>query len=137
MGADPARLAQPGKLFDSIFAGSRTLGSSRDGCLFIDGLCCQPGVSTCAHKLIPSSSDLSALRKAVLFDTSTGFLNDRAAKLLLYLQDPSIRLISGGVFLQKMLLSIVEPPFFWDALNMGFQSGNLNKQASQSLAWLL
>ena len=74
---------------------------------------------------------------AVRFDTSNSFLNDRAAKLLTYLQEPTLRLISGGIFLQRIILSIVEPPFFWDAFVQGFQSGALNPNAIRSFAWLI
>jgi hypothetical protein len=137
MESDPARAAKLRKLFDSVLAGSRSLNSSRDGCLFIDALCCQEDASTCVHRLISSADGLSALRKSVLFDTSTDFLNGKAAILLRYLQDPVLPQISGGVFLQRIILSIVEPPFFWDALNFDFQGGNLKEPAIQSLAWLV
>ncbi|CZR61308.1 related to stage V sporulation protein K [Phialocephala subalpina] len=71
--------------------------------------------AACVSKILSSKSGLSALQTSVRFDTSISFLNNHATKLLLYLQEESLRTIDSGSVLSKILLRLVEPPYFWDA----------------------
>lgn len=57
--------------------------------------------------------------------------------MLQYLQDQSLRTIGSGYVLAKVLLPIVEPPYFWDAFTKAFREGLLDIPASDSYSWLL
>jgi hypothetical protein len=135
--SDDARVAKLSAFFNKVVYGQRMLSIARDGKLFIEAMCVQADPATCAHKLLSSPSGLSALQASVRFDTSVTFLNENAVPLLRYLQTPSLKAIGSGSVLAQLLLSMVEPPFFWDALTKSFTGGLLNPNASQAFAWLL
>ncbi|EKD17579.1 NFX1-type zinc finger-containing protein 1 [Drepanopeziza brunnea f. sp. 'multigermtubi' MB_m1] len=134
--SDP-RIIRLSKFFNDVLYGRRALNSSRDGKLFLEALCVQADPAVCAHKLLSSPSGVKSLQASMRFDTSPAFLNDHALPLLLYLQDPSLKAIDSGSVLSKLLLSIVEPPFFWDAYTKAFIGCLLVPAAITSYAWLL
>lgn len=134
---DDPRVTKLSGFFNKILYGQRTLSTARDGKLFIEAICVQTDPATCAHRLLTSPSGLSALQASVRFDTSVTFLNKDAAPLIRYLQAPSLKAIGSGSVLATLLLSMVEPPFFWEALTKSFTSGLLDPNASQTFAWLL
>lgn len=115
----------------------RALSTSRDGKLFLEALCAQVDAPTCAHKLLSTSSGLSALQTSVRFDQSVSFLNNEATTLLRYFQTPSLKSIGSGSVLSQLLLPLVDPPFFWEAFTKSFIGGFLTPEASQAFAWLL
>ncbi|KAK5000572.1 hypothetical protein LTR66_000591 [Elasticomyces elasticus] len=135
--SDDPRVTKLSAFFNKVLYGQRTLSTARDGKLFIEAMCVQADPATCAHKLLSSPSGLSALQASVRFDTSVTFLNEDAVSLLRYLQTPSLKAIGSGSVLAQLLLSMVEPPFFWKALTKSFTGGLLNSNASQAFAWLL
>ena len=135
--SDDPRVTRLSAFFYKVLYGQRTLSTARDGKLFIEAICVQADPATCAHKLLSSPSGLSALQASVRFDTSVTFLNEDAAPLLRYLQTPSLKAIGSGSVLAQLLLSMVEPPFFWEALTKSFTGGLLDPNASQAFAWLL
>lgn len=134
---DAARVTRLTGFFHNVVNGQRKLLSARDGKLFIEAICVQVDQATCIHKLISAPNGLSALQQSVRFDISVAFLNEDAVQLLRYLKSPSLKAISNGFVLKQLLLSMVEPPFFWDALMKSFTGGLLNSAASQAFAWLL
>ena len=135
--SDDSRVTKLSAFFNKVLYGQRTLSTARDGKLFIEAMCVQADPASCAHKLLSSPSGLSALQASVRFDTSVTFLNEDAVPLLRYLQTPSLKAIGSGSVLAQLLLSMVEPPFFWEALTKSFTGGLLNPNASQAFAWLL
>lgn len=135
--SDDARVTKLTGFFLSVVHGQRKLRTARDGKLFIEAMCIQADPATCSHKILSSPNGLSALQESVRFDTSVTFLNKDAVPLLRYLQSPPLKAIGSGSVLTQLLLSMVEPPFFWEALTRSFTGGLLNPGASQGFAWLL
>ncbi len=135
--SDDPRITRLSAFFNQVLHGQRTLTTARDGKLFIEAMCVQADPATCAHKILSSPSGLSCLQASVRFDTSVTFLNEDAVSLLRYLQTSSLKGIGSGSVLAQLLLSMVEPPFFWEALTKSFTGGLLNPNASQAFAWLL
>ncbi|KAF3484283.1 NFX1-type zinc finger-containing protein 1 [Arthroderma uncinatum] len=134
---DNDRTARLSAFLNKVVHGQRMLSTARDGKLFIEALCAQADPAACAHKLLSSHSGLPALQESVRFDTSPSFLNENAVTLLQYLQSPSLKMIDSGSVLNQLLLSMVEPPFFWDACIKSFVGGLLNPGACHAFAWLL
>lgn len=134
---DDARTARLSTFLNKVIHNQRTLSTARDGKLFIEALCAQTDPATCAHKLLSSQGGLPALQASVRFDTSPSFLNGNAVTLLQYLQSSSLKTIDSGSVLNQLLLSMVEPPFFWDAYIRSFIDGLLDPGACQAFAWLL
>ena len=135
--ADDPRIAKLSSFFNKVIYGERTLSTARDGKLFIEAICVQADPATCAHKLTTKPYGLPSLQASVRFDTSISFINESTATLLQYLQSPSLKAINSGSVLAQLLLSIVEPPFFWEALTKSFIGGLLDSNASRGFAWLL
>ena len=135
--SDNPRVTRLSAFFNKVLQYERKLFTPRDGKLFIEAVCIQADPATCAHKLRSSPFGLSALQASVRFDTSVKFLNEDALPLLRYLQSPSLKDIASGAVLAELLLSMVEPPFFWEAFIKSFTSGLLSLDASQAFAWLL
>lgn len=135
--ADDQRIAKLSRFFNQVCHGERALSTSRDGRLFLEALCAQSEPPKCAHKLISSPSGISSLQAAVRFDQSASFMNGEATELLRYFQDPTLKPIGSGSILTRLLLPLVDPPFFWEAFTKSFVSSFLTPQASRAFAWLL
>jgi len=137
MSSNEARLARLSKFFNNVIYNQRILTSSREGCNFIESVCAQADPAACLHKLLSNSSGLTAIQACVRFDTSPSNINENTFLLLEYLQSPALEAIESGTALGKILLTLVEPPFFWDAFTEAFRAGLLKANACQSYAWLL
>ena len=137
MTSDSSRVTRLSTFFNNVIYDKRSLSTARDGMLFIEALCVQPDPASCAHKLLSSPSGLLALQASVRFDTSVSFLNGSSVQLLQYLQAPSLKSIDSGSVLGQLLLTMVEPPFFWEALTKASIAGILQSDAFQVFAWLL
>ncbi|KAG4441429.1 hypothetical protein IFR05_003116 [Cadophora sp. M221] len=134
---DDPRVLKLSKFFNDVIYARRTLNSSREGKLFLDALCVQADHATCVHKILTSTAGLTALQASMRFDTSPSFLNDHALRLLNFLQAPELTAIDSGSVLSKLLITIVEPPFFWDAYTKAFVESLLGPEATLAYAWLL
>jgi hypothetical protein len=96
-----------------------------------------PDPAAAVHKIISSPNGLSSLQAAMRHDLSPSFCNDRAATLIEFISSPELITISGGDFLRRVLLAIVEPPIFWDSFAQAFRAGLLQEKAQRSFAFLL
>lgn len=135
--SDDQRIAKLSFFFNKVIHNERALSTSRDGKLFLEALCVQADPATCAHKLLSTPSGISALQTSVRFDTSISFLNGHATTLLQYFQSPALKSIGSGCVLAKLLLPLVDPPFFWETFTTSFIDGLLVREACHAFAWLL
>ena len=71
------------------------------------------------------------------FDATPSFQNGPATQLIKYIQCPTLKIILGGDYLHRIILHIVEPPFFWNPFLVSFRNGSLNADAQQCFGWLL
>lgn len=131
------RVSRLTKFFYDILNRKRTLNASKDGKLFIEAVCAQADAGNCAHKLIKSPAGLAAIQTSVRLDTSAAFISQNTVPLLQYLQDPLLKAIDSGSVLVRILIAIVEPPFFWDAFTQAFRGHGLTADACRTYAWLL
>ncbi|PGH11549.1 hypothetical protein AJ79_04807 [Helicocarpus griseus UAMH5409] len=125
------------RIFLDTVAGKRSLDSSQSARLFVEAVCNQRDVATCVSKLISNPSGLTSVQNALRLDVSLDFLKGPATDLLQYFQAPELKSICGGEFLRQIVLTIVEPPIFWDAFVDAFKRGVIQAQSAQSFAWLL
>ena len=132
---DP-RQAKLNKLFESISRGTQQL-TPKNGTLFLEAICAQADAVATLHKLSTSSNGKSALQAAIRFNLSPAFFNGQVTGLLQYLQTPGLADINGGVFLNDILLKIVDPPIFWFDFRKAFIDEKLNDTAQKSFLWLL
>ncbi|KAL2044224.1 hypothetical protein N7G274_002929 [Stereocaulon virgatum] len=123
--------------FGRVLAGEQALKSFQNAKLFIEAICDQPDPVKCVERLISSPKGLSALQSALRSDVSSEFLNTSATYLLRYIQDPELKIVCRGEFLQQLILTITDPPIFWDAFVKAQRTGCLKDEALQCFSWLL
>lgn len=131
------RSSRLAKFFHDVLNGKRDIQTSSNGKLFIEAICGQADPATCAHKLLTSTLGLTAVQSAVRLDTSVSFINENTTLLLQYLQEPSLKGIDSGSVLVRILTSMVNPPFFWDAFVSAFRGHFLSLESSRAFTWLL
>ncbi len=134
---DSSRATKLSRFFNSVIHGERTLKNVKDGDLFIESLCGQSDPATGIEKVISQSQGLSSIQACMRLDVSARFLNGQATALLQYIQDPTLKAICGGDFLQRLILHIAEPPIFWNAFVRSYREGSLSLDAQQCFGWLL
>ncbi|PBK92624.1 P-loop containing nucleoside triphosphate hydrolase protein [Armillaria gallica] len=131
------RTARLRRIFDNVLQGKQSLENQTSSQLFLQALCLQADPPACIDRILASKFGLSSLQTAFQSNPTTVFLNGLATDALIYLQNPDIKTISCGQFLTKILLAIVDPPLFWDALVEAFKSKQLSQKAQQCFGWLL
>ena len=133
---DSSRLTRLNKHLDAIVYGRQAI-TSQNSNLFLEAIVSQQDRPACFNKLIASKCGLDAVQAAMRFNLTPTFFNDRAASLLLYLQEPSLKDIAGGQLLSEIVMRIVDPPIFWDEFRLSYSKGLLLNDAQVCFAWLL
>ena len=105
--------------------------------LFLEAISSQPDTLRTVERLLSSPNGLKTLQLTLFSDVSSHFLNVQATELLLYMQSPDLAVVGGGSLLQSILLSIVDPPIFWNAMVEAQKAATLTNRAVQCFAWLL
>lgn len=134
---DSIRSGRLRSLFSRVLAGEQTLTSFPNVKLFIEAICDQPDPVKCVERLISSPKGLPALQSALRLEVSSAFLNTSATYLLRYIQDPELKVVCRGEFLQQLLLTVTDPPIFWEAFVKAQKTGCLEDEALQCFSWLL
>lgn len=134
---DNIRSGRLRNFFGRVLAGEQALTSSQNVKLFTEATCDQPDPVKCAERLISSPKGLPALQSALRLDVSSEFLNTSATYFLRYIQDPELKVVCRGEFLQQLILTVTDPPIFWDAFVKAQKTGCLEDEALQCFSWLL
>ena len=124
------------RLFDTVCKGKVPL-SENNALQFLEGFYGEGDVLSCISKVITSNAGLSSLQNAMRVKLSPQFFNNQAAAVLTYLQAQELKIMNEGELLRKVLMKIVDPPFFWDAYRESFLNQELDDNAQTSFAWLL
>ena len=136
MSAPQNRALKLNKIFNGIIHGGTKL-IPQSAPLFLEAICLQEEPVHCISKIISSKMGLDSVQASMRFDLSPTFLNGSGCSFLQYIQAPELQNISGGDFLNQVILKIVDPPIFWTAFIGAFRSGSLSEGAQLSFAWLL
>ncbi|KAJ5272282.1 hypothetical protein N7478_007407 [Penicillium angulare] len=88
------------------------------------------------ERLVTSQSALDGLRNGLRFNLTPAFINNYTAKFIDVLRNPEIKLLCNGLFLQQLLLIILEPRTLWISLLDAFSTRKLDQDAIQTLCWL-
>jgi len=130
-------VVQLNKFLGSIAFGKSSITNADRAKLFLEALCAQDDRVTCVERLFAKKLSVDALRRALRLDMSINYINQSIAKFLEYISDPAIKQISGGQFLQDILVIIADPPTLWNTLIVSHKNGSLNENATHGFAWLL
>lgn len=134
---DPAREARLKKLFDFYIHKDRSPKSAGDAKLLLECIVNQEDHASCVERLVGSKNALAALRLALRFDTTPGFLNTALKDFLAFLGDDTVRHLCGGQLLRQILTIIVRPPTLWDAFVAALANHRLSQEGELAFAWLL
>src|SRR5205085_2036397 len=135
MATTDLRSARLNRLLDTVLKGKTNLGSSTQCKQFIDAICMQPDPPLCIENIISSPHGLSSIQEAIRNDVSVSRLNEHGVNLLLYIQAPAIKTISGGQFLTRILNAIVESASFWTSFTTAFKERKLSEAGQKCFAW--
>ncbi|KAI6157079.1 P-loop containing nucleoside triphosphate hydrolase protein [Pisolithus tinctorius] len=132
------RITQLHKRFNDIIHGNVKLEQGSNACrLFLEGLCAQADPAKCASDIVANPHGLPAVQQAMRSDLRPNFLNGLASDVLEFL----LRAEMGGDVLNKVIVTIVDPPIFWNEFHRAFENGTLNSRAqhvfAKSLSYLL
>ena len=120
-----------------VLSGEVDIKRAQDAKVFVEAICNQSEPVKCTQRLISSPKGLAALGTALQADLSLDFLNHSATALIKYIQAPELMVTCQGEFLQCLIMTITEPPIFWNAFIKAFRSDGLKDAAVQCFSWLL
>lgn len=124
------------KIFGGVLFGKAPLGRHNHK-QFLEAVYSSKDAPGCISKILSSDKGPSLIQQAMRIDLSISFLDGHAAALLEFLAKEELVDIGSGAFLRRIVLSIVDPPIFWDAFTKAFHDGVLQERAQKSFAWLL
>ena len=125
------------KLFTAITDGRRAVKNSNDARLFLEAICHQPDRPGCIERLVAAPEGLQALKMSLRSDVSSTFINEFSGNLLRYIADDSVRQLCGGQLLHDILVVVLEPPTFWNALEKCYDQRTLSPSGIHAFACLL
>ncbi|KAJ5333870.1 uncharacterized protein N7506_007653 [Penicillium brevicompactum] len=88
------------------------------------------------EKLIANQTAMKSLRNGLRFNITPAFINEFSAKLILFLNDPQVKLLGNGLIFEQILLIILEPRTLWNSFVEAFLTGKLDENATLALCWL-
>ena len=133
---DDPRAKRLRSLFAKVLSGDQKL-TGQHSKLFIEAICSHSDPVRSAERLLSSTHGLDALKSALFSDESPMFLNTQATNFLCCIQSPELKIIYAGSFLRSLVVAIVDPPIFWNALLRAQRTAKLTDRAVQCFAWLL
>ena len=133
---DSARASNLNGIYARILSGKQKLGIQH-GRIFLEAFCLQPDPVSNIQKLTSSTNGPAALRTALFSEETSDFINNHAVNFLLYLQDPEVKAVYAGTFLQSILIQVMDPPILWDSLLRNVKAGSLSDTALECFGWLL
>ncbi|KAI4103575.1 MAG: hypothetical protein L6R37_003720 [Teloschistes peruensis] len=125
------------KLFSAVIDGKRAIKTTNDAKLFLEAICDQQDRSGCVEKLVAAPQGLQALKTSLRSDVSITFINEFSTSLLRYIADEGVRQICSGQLSRDILVAVVEPPTFWNALERCYDEKTLSPSGIHGFACLL
>lgn len=102
----------------------------------IEAILDQQNHGVTVERLIASQSALNALRNGLRFNVTPTFINGYTSKFIKFLSDPEVKFLCNGLFLQQLLLIILEPRTLWNSFVDAFCNRKLDDEAIHTLCWL-
>lgn len=130
------RSARHARFYRDILHGRESVNDVYGFKRFLEGLFTQEDPVGTVEKLIASPNALAAIRNGLRLDITPVFINKYTARFVRYLNDPKVKLLCNGQFLEQLLVIIVEPRTVWAEFLKAFSCHELDQDAIHALAWL-
>lgn len=122
---DPILAGRLDALFKKTLKSSTPIAVSQKE-RFIEAICAQSDRVACVSEILRYDNGLASLQNVLRYDSSALFVNHHAVKILDYLRAPEVEELSGGQYLQKILMALVTPPIFWETLCSAYRNRQLS-----------
>ncbi|KAG9247288.1 P-loop containing nucleoside triphosphate hydrolase protein [Calycina marina] len=113
------------KALHQFLRGDRTIQGAADAKLFLEALQTEVNPSRCIETIISSKAKLEPIRAFT-----------HSLKLIKHISDPAVKSLANGSFLNDLLLSIIHPTTFWNAVVKLCLSNGLSEENLQHFLWL-
>lgn len=133
------RDAKLNALFKSIIHGKRPIRLASDASLFFEAVLFMAELSSPSSVieiLLSSKSGLDALYAAVRASFKLDFLIASTLPFIRLLSDPNIKSLGDGIFLDKILGSLLKPSSVWNAILQTHLDTKLDGHDLVAFAWL-
>ncbi|GAD99219.1 conserved hypothetical protein [Paecilomyces variotii No. 5] len=131
------RLDRLAKYLGAVLHGRQEVENLSDFKRFIEAILKQQNPAVTIERLVTSPSALSALHNGLRFNLTPAFINDYTSKFIKFLNNPDVKPLCNGLFLQQLLLVMLEPRSLWNALVYAFHARTLDEDAIQTFCWLV
>ncbi|KAJ5150850.1 uncharacterized protein N7482_010102 [Penicillium canariense] len=124
------------RYFGAVLYGKEEVQNLSSFKRFIEAILDQKDRCVAVERLIASPSALGALRSGLRFNLTPVFVNGYTAKFIQFLNHPEVKLLGNGLFLEQLLLIILEPRTLWTSFVEAFCTRKLDEDGTQALCWL-
>jgi hypothetical protein len=131
------RLGKLAKFFGDVLHGNRKIQNTGDAKLFMEAIQSHDSSSACSEALVANSNGLEAVRTCVRVDVSSEFIQAHTLRFISVFLDSSVKALADGRLLRQLLLAIVVPSTFWDALSSVFFDRQLGEESLRPFAWFV
>ncbi|KAK5988189.1 NFX1-type zinc finger-containing protein 1 [Cladobotryum mycophilum] len=134
-----ARAGKLVKLFYQCISGEKLIQTSHDANLFfqaVDNFCQEKSASTCVESILSKPKGIETLRSVVRSNLSSEFIASTSMRFIQHLADPHVKTLNNGQFLTQILVAILSPPMFWNALQEAYVKDALQGENLVTFAWL-
>lgn len=124
------------RFYRDVLDGKVEIRSVNDFKRFLEGLFHHKDPGETIERLVARPKALDALRGGLRLDITPPFINQYTAKFVRYLDDPKVKLLCNGQYLEQILLIIAEPRTVWLAFRDALTHRKLDQDGVLALAWL-
>ncbi|KAI0597891.1 P-loop containing nucleoside triphosphate hydrolase protein [Biscogniauxia sp. FL1348] len=125
------------KLFYETIEGKWQVRNWTNAQMFLESIANRTDKSDCIERLASSTAGQTALHKSLTFVNTSQSMNTTVADLLAFFGDPALKRVCNGELLNQILLVMVDPPTFWNALVQYAKSKLLEDKAMEGFMWFL
>ncbi|EED23738.1 conserved hypothetical protein [Talaromyces stipitatus ATCC 10500] len=124
------------KYLGAVLRGKQQVQSLSDFKRFIEAILDDQDPCVTIERLVSSSNALGALRNGLRFNLTPAFINEYTSRFIQFLNNPEVKILCNGIFLEQLLLIILEPRTLWNAFVEAFRKRRLDYDATHALCWL-
>lgn len=125
-----------GKYFADVLHGTQEVRDLNSFKKYIEAILNEKDPCMTIERLVSSQHGLGALRNGLRFNLTPAFINNYTSKFINVLSNSGVKLLCNGIFLEQLLLLILEPRTLWNSLLDAFCTRKLDEDAMHTFCWL-